>query len=53
MKLSDGLEEKYDIMYRVHVQNLGWMDWVENGETAGTTGQSLRLEAIEVKLVEK
>ena len=50
IRLDEKLSHKYDVYYRVHVQNLGWMDWVENGETAGTTGQSLRLEAIEVKL---
>ena len=32
--------------YRAHVQNLGWCDWVHDGQTAGTVGFSLRLEAI-------
>ena len=26
------------------------MDWVKNGETAGTVGKALRMEAIEIKL---
>jgi len=34
------------IYYNVHVQDYGWMDAVENGETAGTSGQSKRLESI-------
>lgn len=38
------------MMYRVHVQDIGWMDWVEAGNPAGTTGQSKRIEAIEIKL---
>ena len=38
------------ITYQVHVQNIGWMDWVEAGEMAGTSGQSLRLEGIRIKL---
>lgn len=32
--------------YRVHVQSLGWLDPVHDGQVAGTTGLSLRLEAI-------
>ncbi|MFD4820363.1 hypothetical protein ACFY5J_26975 [Peribacillus butanolivorans] len=39
------------ITYRAHVQNLNWQDWRSDGGIAGTTGQSLRLEAIEIKLV--
>ncbi|MBR3131767.1 peptidoglycan-binding protein LysM, partial [Candidatus Saccharibacteria bacterium] len=43
----------YDIYYRAHVQNIGWQDWVKNGELAGTSGQSLRLEALEIKISAK
>lgn len=32
--------------YAAHVQNLGWQDAVSDYDVAGTTGQSLRLEAI-------
>lgn len=32
--------------YSAHVQNLGWMPTVHDGETAGTTGLSLRLETL-------
>lgn len=39
-----------DIFYRAHVQNIGWQDWVKNGELAGTEGQSLRVEAFQIKL---
>ena len=31
------------------MENLGWSDWVSNGQVAGTTGQSRRIEAIEIK----
>jgi uncharacterized protein YjdB len=34
------------ICYQAHVQNIGWQDVVCNGALAGTTGQSLRLEAL-------
>lgn len=39
------------ITYSAHVQNLGWQNWVSNGEKAGTSGKSLRLEAIKISLV--
>lgn len=38
------------IKYRVHVQNIGWMDWKKDGEEAGTTGKSLRIEAMQIQL---
>ena len=36
---------------QVHAQDAGWMDRVDEGELAGTTGQVRRLEAIRVELV--
>lgn len=48
----------YTLYYNVHVQNRGWLrdqddytSWFKAGEAAGTTAQSLRLEAIQIKLV--
>ncbi|MBR5359183.1 MAG: hypothetical protein IK128_08230 [Clostridiales bacterium] len=38
------------LQYRVHVQDIGWMDWVDAGNPAGTTGQCKRIEAIEIRL---
>lgn len=32
--------------YSSHVQNIGWQDTVGDGDAAGTTGKSLRLEAV-------
>ena len=43
----------YDIYYRVHVGNIGWLDWAKNGETAGTEGYSKQIEAIQIELVKK
>lgn len=37
------------ITYRVHAQNKGWFPWVSDGDCAGTTGESRRLEAIQIK----
>ncbi len=41
------------LMYRVHVQDIGWMDWVEAGSPAGTSGQAKRIEAIEIRLTDE
>lgn len=38
------------ICYQAHVQNIGWQGTVCNGQTAGTTGQNLRIEAIKIFL---
>jgi serine protease len=37
--------------YRAHVAGMGWLAWVEDGATAGTTGQSRRMEASQMKLL--
>jgi uncharacterized protein YjdB len=36
------------ICYAAHVQNIGWQSWVCDGQIAGTTGQSLRMEALAI-----
>ena len=37
-----------DFKYRAHVQGEGWLDWVNVGEIAGTTGKFKRLEGIQI-----
>ncbi|REB73296.1 hypothetical protein CP883_11190 [Cutibacterium acnes] len=39
------------IMYDAHIQGIGWQGWKKDGQTAGTTGESKRLEALTVRLV--
>ncbi|MDK2937125.1 MAG: hypothetical protein PWP62_2133 [Eubacteriaceae bacterium] len=36
--------------YQTHVQNVGWQGFKSNGDMSGTSGRSLRLEGIEIKL---
>lgn len=36
------------LWYRAHCQNLGWLDPVHDGQTAGTTGKSKRMEALKI-----
>ncbi|MEM9593629.1 MAG: hypothetical protein AAGD06_05175 [Acidobacteriota bacterium] len=38
------------VTYRAHVKSHGWLGWVHNGATAGTTGQGRRMEAAQIKL---
>lgn len=35
------------LRYKTHVQDIGWSDWQDSGEVAGTTGQGKKLEAIQ------
>lgn len=37
-----------NLKYEAHIQDIGWQGWKSNGETAGTTGESKRLEAIRI-----
>ncbi|MQM73699.1 MAG: CHAP domain-containing protein [Eubacteriaceae bacterium] len=41
-----------NIEYQAHVQNIGWQGnvWKKNGENAGTSGRSLRVEAVRIRL---
>ena len=40
-----------DINYRAHIQDVGWMDYVKNGNTAGSIGNGKRMEALQIDLV--
>lgn len=51
--LGGDAAEEYDVYYRVHAANIGWMDWAKNGERAGTQGYGYGIEAIQIRLVEK
>lgn len=41
---------KEDVSYRTHIQSNGWQSFKVNGATSGTTGQSKRIEALEINL---
>lgn len=57
MYLTGKLADNYDIFYRVHVENIGWMKWTKGTETeegwAGTSGFALQCEAIQIKVLPK
>ena len=53
IKLTGEIADHYDVYYRVHAENFGWLGWARNGEQSGTAGYAYRLEGIEIKLVKK
>lgn len=53
IQLTGDMADNYDIYYRVHAQNFGWLYWAKNGEPSGTAGYGYRLEGIEIVLVNK
>ncbi|MBM6832249.1 hypothetical protein H5982_09165, partial [Faecalicoccus acidiformans] len=53
IKLTGDVANYYDVYYRTHVQQLGWLGWAKNGESSGSSGYSYRMEGIEIVLVKK
>ena len=53
LRLTGSLARDYDVYYRVHASNIGWMAWAKDGEEAGTTGMACSLEAVQIKLIKK
>ena len=53
-QVPDNLEKPFlipgNIYYAAHIQDIGWLDNVGDGNTAGTTKQEKRLEALKIYL---
>lgn len=47
---KDRADDPASVVYTAHVQHIGWQSSVEDGATAGTTGRSLPIEAIQTSL---
>ena len=50
LAMPNSSQAEIDFNYQVHIQNIGWTGPVYNGGIAGTTGQSLRMEAFVIHL---
>lgn len=50
IRLIDQYAQLYDIFYRVHIQDRGWLDWASNGDAAGSVGLGKRIEALQILL---
>lgn len=46
--LTGELSRYYDIYYRAHAANFGWLSWASNGEPAGTAGYGYQMEAVQI-----
>ncbi len=44
--LKQNTSNTLNLQYKAHIQDIGWTDWKNAGEVAGTTGQDKRVEAI-------
>ncbi|MDD8048625.1 MAG: glucosaminidase domain-containing protein [Thomasclavelia sp.] len=55
--LTGNLGSTYDVYYRTHIQNYGWLNWTrgkdDNLSWSGSIGQSLRVEAVQITLVKR
>lgn len=52
VQLYGEVAQYYDVEFRTHCQNVGWTNWQKSG-VSGTTGQSLRMEGMQLRLVKK
>ncbi|MBK1813897.1 N-acetylmuramoyl-L-alanine amidase [Clostridium sp. YIM B02505] len=50
LKIVAKADELPGIRYQSHVQNVGWQGYVSNGSDSGTTGRSLRMEALKIEV---
>ena len=41
------------VIYQTHIEDYGWQDWKKDGQMAGTSGESKRLEGIKINLDNK
>ena len=51
--LSGDLASYFDVWYRVHVDNVGWLGWAKDGAVAGGTGYGVHVQAVQVRLTRK
>lgn len=52
-KIEKSEIEKVNLRYSAHIQNIGWQDFVKNGEMAGTVGRNLAVEGMKIELDNK
>lgn len=53
INLTGDVSNYFDVWYRVHVSNYGWLGWTKNGSPAGTTKLGIPVQALQVKIVPK
>ena len=53
LRLTGTASQTYDIWYRVHSAEFGWLGWTSNGKDAGSSGWARAVQAVEVRLLPK
>ncbi len=53
VKLQSGFEDLFHVYYRLHVAQLGWLDWSMDGNPNGTLDYGYPVEAMEVVVLPK
>ena len=51
MTLTGDYASLYNVWYRVHIANIGWLDWTSNGAAAGNDSPDNPIEAYEVQVL--
>lgn len=51
VQLTGEIANHFNIYYRVHVQNIGWLGWTKNGQVAGSSSYNYHIEAIQLYLL--
>lgn len=53
VRLTGPIADSYDVWYRVHSADFGWLGWAKNGESAGSQGYAKSAQAVEIMLISK
>ena len=53
IRLTGEAADTYDVWYRVHSAEFGWLGWAKDGEEAGSEGFGRAAQAVEVRLLPK
>lgn len=51
IRLTGDAAKKYDVWYRVHSADFGWLGWSKNGASAGSVGCAKAAQAFEIRLL--
>lgn len=58
--INSGMNQRFNfnfvtdsVTYSSHVQDIGWMNSVADGTTSGTSGRSLRIEAMKMNIIHR
>ncbi|QTA91351.1 hypothetical protein [Desulfonema magnum] len=48
--MNTGVANAASVRYKSHVAEKGWLEWVRDGQVAGTTGESRQMEAVRIEV---